>query len=103
MRTKAAEKIIHERARRLRDEAKERGKTRRGAIHTTTNPAGAKLLKGFYKAKHGVKPSDTKDATGKVTTAMQEARNWYANLQEPRFRVGESEQRKQRMSVSIVL
>lgn len=74
MRTRVREMEIKRREQRLREEAKERGKTRKGAIHTTVNHAGSKLLKGFYKGKHGSKPTGDKD-----TTPLQEARKWYAN------------------------
>ena len=65
-------KARHERKRReliLRDERRSRGKTKRGAIHTVVNPAGSKLLKGFYRAKHGTKPK-----------SAAEALSWYAAL-----------------------
>lgn len=79
--------------RKLRDrermrEAMERGKTRLDAIHTTVNPPGSKLLKQFFRAKHGCRPTGDKD-----TTPLQEAREWYANLYQPKYRQGRDPQR----------
>lgn len=52
------------------------GKTRPLAVHKGSR-AGAKLLKGFYRAKHGAKPD-----------SPAEARAWYAQLVEAKYRVG---------------
>lgn len=56
-------------------------KTGHHAFHQR-GPAGSKLLKAAYRARHGTKPE-----------SLAEAREWYANLSEPRWRVGENKAR----------
>ena len=57
------------------------GKTRHHAHHKHGG-ASAKLLRAFYRAKHGERPK-----------TAQEAREWYAKLTEPKYRTGESQKR----------
>lgn len=56
-------------------------KTGHHAFHKR-NPAGSKLLKAAYRAMHGTKPE-----------TLAEARGWFANLHNPKWRVGESAKR----------
>lgn len=57
------------------------GKTRHHAFHKRGR-AGVKLLRSFFKAKHGTKPE-----------SPQEAAAWYAQRAEPKYRAGESKKR----------
>lgn len=56
-------------------------KTGHHAFHKRES-AGSKLVVAFYRARHGIKPK-----------SVQEARQWYAQLDQPKYRYGESKKR----------
>lgn len=53
-------------------------------MKTKPNPAGAKLIRGFYRAKHGHKGGSRRPAADKYAEALA----WHRMQQEAKRRVG---------------